>query len=158
MNKRQRQLAKAGKYPFKKRVQIWNAGFEFAKYIHGGLIQFKKLPPQSYPDEAGSYENWLKLLDEMIWTFREISLDYPGDPISIALDQMYDRHPDADKYHFEKVTGPNGKPMYQMIEDHPDYASTEVFTKDNEAAAKAYRERIQNGLQLFAKYMPQLWD
>lgn len=166
MNKRQRQLAKVGKYPFKKRIQIWNTGYEFAKFIHGGLVQFRKLEPHGYPTEAGTYENWMNILDEMIWTFREIASDYPGSPIQIAFEKMDQNHPDAHAFHFKRCDAPKdealvkkfGPVWYEMVPDHPDYASQEVFTEQNEAAEKEYRERIKNGLQLFSKYMENLWD
>lgn len=158
MNKRQGQLAKVGKYPFKKRIQIWNAGYEFARYIHGGLIQFKKLKPHGYPDSAGSYENWMKIIDEMIWTFREISMEYPGDPISIAFDKMYDRHPEALHFHFKKVIEEDGNILYEMVDGHPEYSAKEVYTEKNIADQKAYQKRIEEGLSLFARYLPHLWD
>ena len=93
--------------------------------------------------------DWNTILDKMIWSFKEIAFqDY---------ENLY--HHGTPKFEWEKtgeqILNPaNGKmeDVFQMVDKNPG-----EHWYDHVGAAM-HRERIQEGLDLFAKYYLNLWD
>lgn len=156
MNTRQRQVCKVGRYPFKKRIQIWNTYAYLAPYIHGALCQFRKSNLHGFPDGVDSFEDWLKALDEMIWAFDQIKREYPDSPEGNAIYQASQDHPDYYDYVTKEIER-DGKTYHTMTFLHPEYHD-EAVTPAVIAAEKAYRRRIRHGLALFAAHFEDLWD
>lgn len=71
---------------FKKR-RAWDCYSYLAIHIINELKAFKKYNVNSYPLEFDSIESWHKIINKMIWSFEEISKDYPNAPkLSSLLD------------------------------------------------------------------------
>lgn len=156
MNTRQRQVRTVGNYPFKKKIQVVNAYAYLASYIHGALCQFRQNGPLGFPADVDTYEEWLAMLDEMIWAFNEIKQEYPNSPEGNAIYKASYAHPDYYDYITKEITK-DGKTLHTMEFLHPEYhdkAVTPAVMKDEEA----YRQRIHQGLMLFAKHFENLWD
>ena len=140
----------------------WNVDHTLALIIHPLLKKYTE-SIASYPSEfadpneydylAGqlSFEGegwdvpdvglnrWKTILDKMIWSFEQLlDDDWENQYMSGEADFQFVPIPDSDSSRM--VTGPK---------------HTLVI---NEAGIKAHRERIQEGLDLFAKYYTNLWD
>ena len=155
MNNRWRQKKKLNGYTFTK-SQIWNADDTMAKFILAVLKEFKQMKRNSYPgqDEAtATPEKWEALLDRMIYTFDQLANDFPDSPHHKACEKMQSEHPECWDFNWKSLN--NG--YWQMDFLHEDiqdqYMTDEVSKKEKE-----YREYIQEGLQLFAKYFQYLWN
>ena len=155
MNNRWRQKKKLTGYTFTK-SQIWNADDTMAKFILAVLKEFKQMNRNSYPgqDEAtATPEKWEALLDRMIYTFEQLANDFPDSPHAKACEKMQLEHPECWDFNWKSLN--NG--YWQMDFLHEDiqdqYMTDEVSKKEKE-----YREHIQEGLQLFAKYFQYLWN
>lgn len=155
MNNRWRQKKKVNGYAFTK-DQIRNADDTMADFILVLLKEFKKMKRNGYPGQdelTYTFEKWNAVLDRMIYTFEQLANDFPDSPYNKACEKMEAEHPECWEY---KETKLNDK-YWQMDFIHEDiqnrYLTEEVSQKEKE-----YREYIQEGLQLFAKYFQYLWD
>ena len=92
---------------------------------------------------------WDETLDKMIWSFQQIALaDYDtkyhhGD-IKIGWKK-------SDKQYPNPVTG-KSEPTYEMVDENPDEHWYD------QVGHALHEERIQEGVDLFAKYFRNLWD
>jgi len=94
-------------------------------------------------------KRWDEVLDKMIWSFQQLALE--------DYDQLY--HHGKVELDWEKTdkTFPNpvtgvDEATYRMVDKNPDehwYDSV---------GHKLHEERIQEGIDLFAKYYRSLWD
>jgi len=99
---------------------------------------------------AGEKE-WREILTKMVWTFEEIRDDYPSSPYdkwhSEDIFSMIEKgikpieFGEADECGLCKVKLNGGEPPQEILD-----------------AEKEYREKIQEGLELFTKYFFDLWD
>lgn len=128
----------------------WNLDHTLALVILPGLKQLKAsrhgyssvenedLPTACLKD-ASREERWEWVMDEMIWAFNEIANDYPGaDAFSTGNIDL----------RFKKLD--NGLSKLDKGPNH-------TFNVDFDGRKK-YDDRIQRGLNLFAKYYRSLWD
>lgn len=152
----------------------WNADHTLALIILPILLELKEnkmgIPGQfsdvggeSYADQrsfdfyedsydealAASERQWSDILDKMIWSFQQIALD--------EYEQKY-HHGEA-KYDFVKSDKQYPNPIsgqmentYQMIDRNP----TEHWF--DHVGLALHEERIQEGLDLFAKHFRSLWN
>lgn len=94
-------------------------------------------------------KRWGETLDKMIWSFQQIALeDYDSKYHHGNMETDWVKTPDK---HLNPLTGVK-EHMYQMVDKNP--------TKhwyDHEGHTM-HEERIQEGLDLFAKYYRSLWD
>lgn len=110
-------------------------------------FDFYKENHNDYFDEG--VRRWEEVLDHMIWSFQQLVDDdyeskyHHGTP-------KYD-WVKTDKKYPNPVTG-KVEDTFQMVDKNP----TEHWT-DYEGMRK-HEERIQEGLELFAKYYRNLWD
>lgn len=141
-----------GKYRLS-RVECWNLDHTLAKVIFDSLCQFKSLERMGYPNQIvdivkakhnntdntennGEYDKecielWEKTIDDMMFSFKEISLNYKNSPYSL---------------YFEKNYG-------KIHQKQSDKTKEEILKQEKE-----YRERVSHGIQLFAEYFQALWD
>jgi len=97
------------------------------------------------------FERWDYVLDAMIWSFREIAEDMPGE------EEFFTGESDL-KWTRVGVNGNevdkdyDGEILYRMDKGPND---TSHFDK---AAYDAYSERVDYGLRMFGKYFRSLWD
>ena len=155
MNNRWRQKKKLNGYAFTK-LQIWNADDTMAKFILAVLKEFKQMKRNSYPgqDEAtATPEKWEALLDRMIYTFDQLANDFPDSPHSKACAKMVADHPDCWEYTASKYDDNYIKMDFVHEDIQAQYLTDEVSKREKE-----YREYIQEGLQLFAKYFQYIWN
>ena len=152
----------------------WNLDHTLALIIYPALIQLKNTKhgiPHDFADVGGENHNsqqsfefyeetvnecfelgvkrWEETLDKMIWSFEQL---VKGD-----YDEKY--HHGKAEFDWKKTdkTFPNpltGKveATYQMVDKNP-----EKHWYDAEGH-QLHEERIQEGLELFAKYYRNLWD
>ena len=94
-------------------------------------------------------EQWDEVLDKMIWSFQQIAEDNYDDKYHHG-EPKYDWVETKDTM-LNPMTGKMEK-MFQMVDKNPDeHWYDSVGHLEHEA-------RIQEGLDLFAKYFKNLWD
>ncbi|WP_202108540.1 hypothetical protein [Succinivibrio dextrinosolvens] len=142
-----------GKYRLSK-VECWNLDHTLAKVIFDSLCQFKVLERYGYPNKIfdivkakhndtdntennGKYDKecielWEKNIDDMIFSFKEISTDYKNSPFFLDFEKNYGKIP----------------------QDKSDKTKEDEILKQE----KEYRDRVSHGLQLFSEYFQALWD
>jgi hypothetical protein len=91
-----------------------------------------------YDTDENHFKRWDWIIDEMIWTFEQYTIDWEDQYYSGVHDIVWKKKGDSDFYEMKK--GPK-----------------DTFKVDNEGMQK-HRERMQNGLRLFGKYYDGLWD
>ena len=138
----------------------WGLATTLAMVIHPALVEFQKqekngcspifmgapdLNEHDHSDKAIKIgqEKFKEILDKMIWSFNQLSLDEEFDesprcPSPIRVD------PD--------VKQANG--CIRMGDRYYQDGALEKWRKE----IKAYDDRIQEGIDLFAKYYQYLWD
>lgn len=115
--------------------------------IHPLLIDFKKksigVPSSFIPDDYSDknhkkvLKEWKIVIDKMIWSFDQIKKDFPGE---------------------NKAFKKNGK-KFSMKKDDETNGSTITetgFSFDKEKYDEYYK-KVQEGIDLFAKYYINLW-
>jgi len=106
-----------------------NHQFDFYKNYEGPKIDC---------DVHTRYE-WL--LDELIWTFTQLSDDNNGE------NQFWHDHGEIDFSEHPEDVGKKTRPLRWLRESKVDWEGL-----------RAHQARIQNGLKLFGKYYQTLWD
>lgn len=131
MNKRQKQLKRIyGNKTHRYKVkQLWNLYSYLSEHIYYALKQFKELQElYSYPGSLKSIKEWEDTLDKMIWSFGEIKNDYINDPV-----------------------------MEYLGKHNKNDSNSEELLNEARKNQELYYEKIQEGLDLFAKYVQHLW-
>lgn len=131
MNKRQKQLKRiCGNKTHRYKIkQLWNLNDYLSEHIYYALKQFKELQElYSYPGELKSVKKWEEILDKMIWSFREIKDGYINDPL-----------------------------MEYLEKHNKNDSNSEKLLNEERKNQELYCEKIQEGLDLFAKYIQHLW-
>jgi hypothetical protein len=135
--------------------ELWNLDSTLADIIHQYLVAFKDverlgiLYSHAYNDpeftiDQDHEDNTDWFLDELIWTFKTIS---EGGTDSIPeIDALISEVFGAER---AMVVSEDGEVSFNLNEEK--YAKLRELTKVNQ-------ERIDRGLQLFAKYFQGLWD
>ncbi len=119
------------------------------KKLHGDKLTKKQKENGEVDDKH--FERWDYVLDAMIWSFREISEDMPGEEefftgesdliwtkVDVKGNEVDDDYDGIIYYRMDK--GPN---------------DTRHFDKEG---YDAYSERVDYGLKMFGKYFRALWD
>lgn len=141
-----------GKYRLS-RGECWNLDHTLAKVIFDSLCQFKTLERMGYPNQIvdivkakhnntdntennGEYDKecielWEKTIDDMMFSFKEISLNYKNSPYYLYYEKKYGKIP----------------------QKQSDKTKEEILNQEKE-----YRDRVSHGLQLFSEYFEALWD
>lgn len=158
---------------YKKR-RAWDLYSHLAKEITTDLKAFKRYNVNSVPGELhleickkhgfeeGSMSDeqykiideectkkWHDILDKMIWSFEEISLEHPNGPMMKTISEYHERYPQLPGESFEDFF--NSKTNRPDIWEVYDYE--EVKKKEEE-----YKARVDEGLHLFATWFVYLWD
>lgn len=131
---------------------IWNLDTTLSIIIGASLIKFKenllKSEFKSAPrclthndDDEPNFQEWLNILDSMIYSFTEIAKDNPNSP---KLELPHNT------INFE--TFDNIKVTEEQREEN------RLYWKNWEILNKVYEDKIQDGLNNFAKYFKNLWD
>lgn len=136
----------------------WSLDHTLSLIILPGLKQLKTtnhgyaevsnddLPTACLKDASGE-ERWEWVMDEMIWTFSEISNDYPGEEAFHSGDH---------DIVWTKVNTA-GEEDLEGTYSRMDRGPNDTYSVDFEGRKK-YDDRIQRGLILFGKYYRNLWD
>ena len=92
-------------------------------------------------------EEWHKAIDKMIWSFNQIAYEYPDDPHTIFFDKKWKR---AEENGIQLMTIDKNNTIHfsDILEEE----------RPSDEEQNAYRNKIQEGLNLFAKYFQDLWD
>lgn len=139
------------------KIDPWDsyAGYHtLALIIHPLLVDFRKKSNKGIPgkflDDMGydfsenvknsvfnkRKKEWNAVIDKMIWSFRETANDYPGE-----------------KKAFKK----NGKKYKTKIRDDGYHEVVETGLDYDRKVYEEYQKRLQEGIDLFAKYYGCLW-
>ena len=127
-------------------TELWNLYYTFALFILPRLVEFRKVA-NAYPHDFESFEEWVKIIDKMIYAFDHIAneekyQDEYEKEIGLAWDGVYE---------LKKL--PNTE--YHEIVQGKKYDEEKV-NKLREWQ-KAEGEKIDEGLMLFGKYFRALW-
>jgi len=119
----------------------WNAYCTIGKLIIPILKELKETT-QSWPscEEVPTFEDWEKILEKMIWSFEELVEDSWEFKYTLV-------EPEIDWEKHEDDEGKIYKPLRWKVEGEYDYEGMENHAK-----------KIQEGLDLFAKFFRNLWD
>ena len=147
MFKRKRQLRKLyNELPLFPEKYGYEAFSVLAVYILSGLKAYRACG-NSYAPDFDSYEDWIAAVDKMIWSFDQIANECPDDPANVHFNEKWR---EAEKKNISLMEcDDDGRIIFSDLLDdgRP--------TKEEELA---YHTRIQEGLDLFAKYFRDLWD
>lgn len=94
---------------------------------------------------------WEEILDKMIWSFQQISIDddYDSKYHHGKMDIGWEKIPNDLQ---STVAAGSKEPLYQMIDKNPNEHWYDHIGHN------LHNERIQEGVDLFAKYFRDLWD
>lgn len=148
MNNRYRSKCRAIKGPKFNNIEIWNLSDILSRHIYKGLVQFKKAKRCGYPGTV-TIDEWENILDKMIWTFREISRDYPNSPFNLEYERMYKEHGNE---LLITERDENGNLVTRSNEKYP------IYTEELKAKQEEFMKKIEEGKTLFVKYFDDLWD
>jgi len=142
---------------------VWNMDTTLAMIIHPMLIKLKEIKnghpciqkmhkdaPCVINQDCNCNEEWNTILDKMIWSFKqqfdtsEEDQYYSGD--LVWEDELIPTDGAGNVVPKEEAT------FFRMVKSPKD-----TFKIDTDGLTKHY-ERIQEGLDLFAKYYQSLWD
>lgn len=176
--------ANIGKFPKtgKRRIDIkidnfdtWSFDHTISLIVLPALIQLKEtmhgIPNDFNYDDSADYhtqhvfdfmkedadkvfdmgcEKWRETLDKMIWSFLQIGLedDYDSKYHHGLMDISWEK---TDNTYLNPVTG-KSEPAYSAVDKNPGGYWYDVI------GHRLHEQRIQEGLDLFAKYFRSLWD
>ena len=129
MNKRGRM--KRNRKQLYDKHELWNLDEYLALHISEAIKEFKNVNVNSYPGKLENIEEWHNILDEIIYSFREIANDYPHNPREIDFNQYL-------------KCGNNWQ----------DYKEVKAVKEDKEM----YFTKIKDGKQKFIDFFGCLWD
>jgi hypothetical protein len=129
MNKRGRMKRDKGK--IYKGEHLWDLDFYLSNEIYRSVQQFKDMDRYGCPGQFMDREEWDKVLDEIIYAFKEINNDYKNNPKDID-------------FHSYLQDGNNWQ----------DYKETTEVKENREK----YFAKIKDGKQKFIDYFGCLWD
>ena len=140
-----------------KDYETWNLDNTFARFIVPRLKRFRELVASpdtvyGYPVVVGSMELWLEILDKMIWAFEQYIDDYIDQYCSGEVD-IKSEEADTSDLTEEMLddVDPERKGLYVVVDGPND-----TFKMDHEGI-KAHEAKMQEGIDLFAKYYQNLW-
>ena len=110
---------------------------QLSETTHGYPQEFA-LPDSEDPDGSIAMNNWKATIQKMIWSFEELQRDWEDDYCTGEVDWEYVVSKTSE--FVQVVEGPNN-----------------TFTIDSEGIENHYK-KIQEGIDLFAKYYMNLWD
>ena len=149
MRHRRKQIQKAqdGVPAFPKNYR-YDIATGLALFILDGLRQFRKANIHSYPQAFERHiEDWPKTVDKMIWSFDQIAHDYPDDPYNVFFNAKW-KEAEAKGIELVKFGKDRSFHFHEMLDTQ----------KPSKEEILAYQKRVQQGLDLFAKYFRDLWD
>lgn len=166
MHQRHRQLHKITHDRYFSERDCWNLSTVLAKTIAAGLRRFSQMKRHGYPasflppervdpptdeDAERADREWQSTLKQMLWSFDEIAKNYPSSPWSQWHHIEYQKLEEQGIPAFTKIkTNDDGS---VLVKSNIPETPQDVLDKET-----AYREQIQNGLNLFAKHFENLWD
>ena len=148
MNHRKKQIQKIQDdipvFPYKYRYDVFSA---LAVFILDGLKTHRRYNVNSYAPDFKNIEKWHNTIDKMIWSFNQITHEYPDDPHTIFFNKKW------------KMAEENGIQLMTIDENNTIHFS-DILEEErpSDEEQNAYRNKIQEGLDLFAKYFQDLWD
>ena len=131
---------------------FWSLDHTFSLIITPVLIEFRdRYNNFSSGTPSGlSREEWLVILDEMIWSFDQIANEEKDEPDPTDFGFLC-----SSEEKFQKCfLTPKGKVTHYFSGCFP----TEEDQKRWVVAMKEYEKRIQHGLSLFGRYLRNLWE
>lgn len=142
-----------------KDYETWNLDNTFARFIVPRLKRFRELVASpdtvyGYPGTLNNMEEWLEILDKIIWAFEQYDKDYQEDYYSGEPDIQFIKIDTASLDLSEEMLkdlDPDGKGMFEMV-DGPN----NTFKVDHEGI-KAHEAKMQEGIDLFSQYYGNLW-
>ena len=153
MNNRKRQKIKHIRGAKLSKLQIWNLHQTLAAYIAGGLRQFMNREIYGFPsdlekdaevDPDGSIamNEWRNILKEMLWSFDQIARNEYPPSMKWCLQQ----------YKTLESQGISATDICLNPSILPDLPMN-IYKAD-----MRHSDRLQHGIDLFAKYFFDLWD
>lgn len=126
-------------------TELWSLDRTIAKYVLPRLIEFKKVT-NGYPPDFENFEEWIDIIDKMIYSFdhivnrekydeeleKELGIDWVG--------------------YFDEKKLPDGN--YELV--HGENYNEELMNTYHKMQEEE-NIKIQGGLELFGKYFQNLW-
>lgn len=126
-------------------TELWNLDRTIAKYVLPRLVEFKKVV-NGYPPEFDKFDDWMDVIDKMIYAFDHIvNKEKYDDELENSLGITWDG------YYTEKKL-PDGN--YEIV--HGVNYNKELMDKYRKIEQEE-DDKIEAGLELFGKYFTNLW-
>ena len=168
MNKRQRKKLTKRKLrklnmPYFTSCERWNLFHTFSVYIAAGLKDFLSHKIYGMPQEFSDVEEeieeqskgmilWRGTIEKMLWSFEQIRDDYPDSPSKKFHDKQFRSLMNKGIMPFEIAEEPDENGLH-AFKFNGEETPQEIWDED-----KIYHQKIQEGIDLFAKYFRNLWD
>ena len=175
MNKRQRKKLEAKKklklanVPHFTSVERWNLFHTFSVYIAAGLKDFLSHNicsiPCAFSDEDHPFDvekatlngetgekAWRGTIEKMLWSFEQLRDDCPDSPFNKWEDKQFWSLIDSGILPMEISEEPDENGL-RAVKINGEETPQEIWDAD-----KLYHQKIQEGIDLFAKYFRDLWD
>ena len=174
MNKRQRKKLTKRKLrnlnmPYFTSVERWNLFHTFSVYIAAGLKDFLSHNicsiPCAFSDEDHPFDlekatlngetgekAWRGTIEKMLWSFEQLRDDCPDSPFNKWEDKQFWSLIDSGILPMEISEEPDENGL-RAVKINGEETPQEIWDAD-----KLYHQKIQEGIDLFAKYFRDLWD
>lgn len=125
---------------------LWALDCSIVKWLLPQLIAFRNLPPHGHPCDLKCMEDWLYIIDKMIWSFKWILADSEDKYADeIGYSEMMDLFNKA--YNLDMD---NNKTFLQVKD--------EQIKNRYESMKEELEDKYQEGMNLFYEYFRNLWD
>ena len=120
----------------------------------GKMIERRgQVPPFNGDDEqSAGMKAWRGTIEKMLWSFEQIRDEYPDSPFNKWHDKQFWSLLDKGILPMEISQDPDENGLH-AVKFNGEETPQEIWDAD-----KIYYEKVQEGLNLFAKYFQHLWD
>ena len=155
--------------PYFTPCERWNLFHTFSVYIAAGLKDFLSHKIYGFPCEFSDEEHpfevkketvngetgekaWRATIEKMLWSFEQIRDDYSDSPFHKWHDKQFWSLMNNGILPME-ISGESDENGLHAVKFNGEETPQEIWDAD-----KIYHQRVQEGLDLFAKYFNYLWD
>ena len=103
-------------------------------------------------EQSTEMKSWRGTIEKMLWSFEQIRDEYPDSPFNKWEDKQFWSLIDEGILPMEVAEEPDENGLY-AVKFNGEETPQEIWDAD-----KIYHQKVQEGIDLFAKYFRNLWD
>lgn len=121
---------------------------KYAGYICEGLCHFQKLKKYGYSSRycSISEDEWINAINDAIWTFNEISSNYPNHPYNMVNKEIKNDDPEL----FDKISEATTR-QFVIIKAEDQDMQERIFNRSLQSDTEIYCKRVQRSIEIFRK-------